>query len=241
MYKINSEVPINVWKEIAFKVQTLNFSDGSDTEFAENLKKLSKLLKETKVDLNAGLRNPKTDEKVGLATLLQLIYEITTPGNVKENFYKQIYTLSDLRIKNIKLDIFGLNTDCVPVYKTKIEERKIIKKAYTDGVFGLKVSSNELGEKIYNMTNIEVANYILHYYVSGYKSRGRTYNTSANLINFNGKYPSKKEISKLELPKLIVPEQTINYGEFPTEFMLDFSETHAPGICLQRKLTKYKN
>ena len=38
MYKINEEVPINVWKEIAYKVQTLVFSDGSDIEFVENLK-----------------------------------------------------------------------------------------------------------------------------------------------------------------------------------------------------------
>ena len=90
--------PIKVWQEIAYYVQKLNISDCSEDEFKSNVELLKKLLQNTQVRLNEGKRIASSFWEVGLATLLQSIYEIDAV-NKKEEFYEKIEDMQDVGVK----------------------------------------------------------------------------------------------------------------------------------------------
>lgn len=139
MRKISESMEIVAWKAIAHRVQQLDFVDGSEQEFQENLIKLNKMLQEIEIESVIGERNPKSMEEIGICSLLQSIQDINVPNNYKKaTFYEKIYQLVDLGVQEIKFcskNSYGGLPDLV---KMNLKEDIILQKCYTDGTFQLR-------------------------------------------------------------------------------------------------------
>lgn len=203
------EIAIETWLFIADCVQKLNFTDGNDKEFYENLKMLKKYLVGTEVSLEEEDRYATFFMNVGLSTLLQSIYDIKTKNNKKEHFAEQIYALDDLGIR--KIDFIGNTSQNITSIEDISEshdypEKDILflHKALTDGSFYIE----NIGRysHIYRMTNLEDINYILYLVLSIKKGRDLILrfliDSKATLMNFDGILPNKKSIMEMHQPHI---------------------------------------
>ncbi len=219
MKKISESMEIATWKAIAYRVQQLNFMEGTEQEFQENLVKLNNMLKEIEVDSFIGERNPNSIDEIGISTLLQSINDINVPNHYKRaTFYEKIYQLIDLGIENIK---FNQTTDIkLPdLVKKDFKDCIILQKGYTDGTFQLQEAF--VGNKyIYNFYNLCNANYVLittlNQSLTAEERYSITHETSQIILSsFNGIFPSKQEIMKFEFPELSVAKQSLIWGKSP--------------------------
>jgi len=241
MKKITEELSIDTWKYIAYAVQRLNITGNSETEYLENLKKLKKLLSDIDIDLSAG--NPES--KVGISTLLQSIYKMDVHSRYKKaRFYEKIYQLSDLGVETIQFQPIDFVDSIFCLYKTVDRQGcHIIKKAYTDGKFSLCQKQGTSG-KYFNIHNIEDANYLLCFsvanneYIKKQSSESNIVESTAILKNFNGSYPSIEEVKSMSFPKLIVPEQTQEWGNASLELEENFNKFDETKASYQKRLTR---
>lgn len=227
MYKINNNIPIRTWKELATKVQQLNFSDKSEAEFLNNLQSLKKLLNNTNVELNDGIRVPSKTCEIGLQTFLQTIYDMGEKyTDVKTAFYDKIHQLSELGIKSAKFEYFDFDKNIYHLCHDDglQDEKESIKKAYTDGVFKLNGPHDILGRKEYGIDNLCLASYILIYVISkNHASKKCNVEMGkAILTDFTGDLPSVNEVKSLSFPKILVPEQTIEWRDNISLMSMDF-------------------
>lgn len=256
MYEITDEMPIEIWKEIAYKVQRLKISDCSDQEFRKNLESLRKLLLDLGIDSYDLSRKPEKEEEVGLAAFLQSIYDNANvgPHYIKAGFYEQIWQLYDLGIETIEF--------CPVDFYDSIEDLKLIKysnsrerldKAFTDGSFSISSSDSIITrtrtEDIYNIYDLEEANYILNV-VLDKKYLDKKHLTdevikikeaNASLRNFNGIYPSKKEVMKFSFPEMKVPDQFISFGEQLVDLKQTFNTFDRSELSCIKRLTRTKD
>lgn len=244
MQKINEKLSIEIWKEIAYSVQKLNFSNGGEEEFNTNIGKLKKFLLNLNLCLLEGKRNPKSEEEMGLSSLLQSIYD-TTAEFPKTNFYEQVYILKDLGIEEIEycpILFYKEIRDLKKIYQDN-KNRTVIDKAYTDGIFSLK-SESVVGKNTsgyyYDISNLQNANFILNILLEKTDSKTVLQSASASLKNFNGRFPSKKEIMKDTFPEIIVPSQTISFGEEIQNLKEQFEFFHIEELSCIKKLKKNK-
>lgn len=210
-YNLFDYIPIDLWEKIALYVQFLELSDKSDEEFEKNLISLQNSLLKNGIRFEFGKRCPNNYSQVGLATLLENIYNSCfLNSNVKYNFFEQISTLKKLGVNDISLrgtdygreeklimyneiqdDFFSINKD---------DYHSSLNKLYTDGEFELKKDI-----LYYYVCNINNANYFLNINLS-FDNRAKCCNDidkfSVVLNSFNGIYPEKDFIISKEYPMI---------------------------------------
>lgn len=240
--KLYEQIPIDTWKEIAYKVQRLNISDCSDEEFEKNLKQLEKLLTNSDICLETSSRQPKEEKEIGLASLLQSIYDSEADTHYKKaNFYEKIYELSDLEIQSMEFrpvefykNVFDINT--ITSYGEKVK----VRKAFTDGIFDLLHLGDCYG--VGTIINLINANYILN--ISLEKDEQHNIimtQTKASLKNFNGNFPNKKEFMKMRQPKILVPTQVQEWNESPKGVKEQFDKFNEEDLSCRKMLTRTKD
>lgn len=208
MYKIYESVPIEIWQKIAEQVQLLDINNGNKEEFSDNLLKLQRLLIKSGIDIEVLSRYPRKENGIGLASLLQTIYDIDVIEHYKKaNFYEIICMLYDLQIKSIK---FRPIDSYESIYKqeelVQYHDKNIYftNKIYTDGSFTIK-SDSKSNIKIDYITNLRKANYVLNVKLI----KTNLYNheiikkidSEIVIKKFNFYLPSKDEINKMRVPK----------------------------------------
>lgn len=223
MQKINDKLPIETWKEIAYHVQRLKFSDGREEEFKNNLKMLKELLTTLNLEIIEGSRIPKVEKEIGLSSFLQSIYDSQMLTFCKSGFYEKIYTLAELGVSEIKYCpiCFPSNIQGKKVYYDK-QNKTIIQKFYTDGSFVFQseaqVRKNDSGTT-YKIRDLSNASFLLKVSLEkkdiNNNERIKLKSASAYLKGFREDFPSKKEFLSAEFPELQINEQTIAWGENP--------------------------
>lgn len=207
--KINSvdlyeKISIETWLRIADGVSKLNITNGNDGEFKENLKKLKKILIGTEVSLEEKDRYAKHFFDVGLATLLQSIYDIKSQKNKKEHFAEQIYALKELGIKNIRfngdISVEGILTS-KDYYKRNVS---YLHKIFTDGSFCVENTGGY--SHMFEMTDLRDINYFLYINLvlrqENEITKKNLAKANATLLHFDGVFPNKEEIMAIHHPDL---------------------------------------
>lgn len=204
-----NKISIETWLRIADCVQHFNISDGNYKEFKANLEMLQNFLIGTEANLSANRSYAQYFFEIGLATLVQSIYNIKSKDNKKEHFLEQIYTLSDLGIKNIQFEgetsqsIVSLGDILVA---NDYDKRNVflLQKIFTDGSF--HVEKQDHFANVFQMMDIEDVNYLLDIKLLFSKEGNLTIKflkeADAVLINFDGVFPSKQEIMEIQFPNL---------------------------------------
>ncbi len=220
MKKIYETVEIRTWKKIAYMVQKLKFLDGTEEEFQENLVALNVMLQKLGFEDNIGKREPETANEIGTSTLLHLIQDINVPNHYKNiRFYEKILQLSDLGVELIDFCPVADFSRLPDLVKKNLKKSIILQKCYTDGMFQLQETT--IGNTyVYNLHNLRNANYVLITTLKQSLTAKKRYSITQKesqviLKNFNGVFPSKKEIMKPEFPELVTSKQSIKWGEPP--------------------------
>ena len=203
MHKLYEKNSIETWMILAAKVRRLDFSQQTEKEFYDNLKKLVKLLDDTEIDLTTGHRNVINKKEIGLSVFLHTIYQMKSIDRSSRGifFYNKIRELLKLGIKTIEFLPVDFDKEINLEQILKDEKIIMINKAYTDGEFefcryGKKIENIKLG----NLTN---ANYILKYNMRKDKNdKLVVIEGNAILRNFNGNYPTIKEVKKDAFPEI---------------------------------------
>lgn len=196
---------------------------------------LKRLLQNTQVRLNEGKRIASNFWEVGLATLLQSIYEIDAV-NKKEEFYEKIEDMKDVGVKNITLygnamqNICG-SIDITSAYEHYGTKTLQISKEYTDAKF--KISTPGGYDYRFDIGNLIGAKYSLYTYVARKNKRAYIYCADLTIAGFEGyTLPARSEILSFNLPNLktedgrIIPWQTTkelveeNYKPFVRKRMM---------------------
>lgn len=211
--KLYDKLSIDVWNVIADSVQLLNIYDFSDWEFYNNLELLNGLLIDKGIYFDFLERYPNKIEDIGLASLLQEIYNASVYGDYKKaNFYEKIYQLSDLGLSSIQFLPFDFPNDIKGISLIKNENGEVlgINNCFTDGNFDIGYSDETL-DRWYDIVNLEDANYVLRVLVNNINGENVISDKSyAILRNFNGEYPSKKDIYDIRYPGLCIYDKFIN-------------------------------
>ncbi len=243
MKKLSESMEIATWQAIAYRVQELNFREGTEQEFQENLMKLNKMLQEIEVESFIGERSPKSPDEIGTSSLLQSIQDINVPNNYKRaTFYEKIRRLIDLGIGNITFYPIG-NIRVPDLVKNTLKEEIILQKCYTDGTFQLlELIGNPYKYYLCHLCN---ANYALittlEQSLTAEERYSITHRESKIILNtFNGSYPSKEEIMKFEFPELIVQKQSLAWGESP-RVKEKFATYDCEKTSYQKRLRKDEN
>ena len=203
MKKLYGKNYINTWMTLAAKVRCLDFSKQTEKEFYTNLKKLVKSLSDTELDLTTGARNISQKEEIGLSILLHTIYQMDSIDNSSKGitFYNKMRELLNLGIKTIEFLPVEFPVEVALEQITKDEQIQSLNKAFTDGEFEFyRYGKNSENLKIGNLKN---ANYILKYHMRRDKNdKLIVVKGNAILKNFNGSFPTIKEVKKEKFPEI---------------------------------------
>jgi len=207
--RLNDKINIDIWKKIADRVQMLNIYDFSDREFMDNLHMLRDMVSDLDISLDYLSRYPDSYDDVGLASLLQSIYDGDVYNDYKKaNFYEKIYQLDDLGVSWIRFCpvSFPSKIENISLFKDDVSGKILgINKCFTDGDFRVDYVDSPLDRR-YDLINLRDANYIFNVLLSvdnGYKNEfANMDDVSVVLKNFNGKYPSKDSILEVRYPGL---------------------------------------
>ena len=200
MKKIYEPLPLELWMEIAKKVRRLNFTNERGKEFYVNLQKIVKLLSTMDFDLTTGLRQAIKKEEIGLTMLVNMIYEIELE-NKGIAFYEKIFELDKLGIKTIEFLPVEFY-DSARMEQHIIDNKTIsLSKVFTDGEFDFcRYGKKTENIKIGNLTN---ANYILKFDMRRDENdKLIIIDGCASLKNFNGNFPTLKEVRKDTYPEI---------------------------------------
>ena len=226
MEKIYDSLHIDIWKELAYRIQRLSGSNE------EQLNKLIKLLKEVKIYIDEGIAIPDKKEDVGLATLLHEIFMNKDSKRCVSDFYEKIYQLSDLDIKYISYKPLGFPQRREGIVKTS----NMLSRGYTDGKFNLCKSTQSTGNMpVYSMQNIHDAKFILDYISRGNNS---TELAIATIKSFDCEFPSKEEVMLLDFPKLVSSEQIIPWDDTQPEYRQTYEKFDETQGSYKKRLTR---
>lgn len=251
MQSLSEKLPIEVWQQISECIKDLDFNDNNKEEYYENLQALK--IRLASLNLIEGSRTPKTNEEVGIATILQSIYNTGFDnGHFKKmTFCRNIYTLTSLGVEEIEfrpIDFYDSIIGLKQIYY-KTDDKTVYEKAYTDGIFELRTTlrerKNDLGY-IYDIVNLRDANFILK--VLLHKKNNpkeiepiKMKHISISLKNFKGRYPSRNTIMLDCFPNLIIPKQTVGFGEEIHDLQEDFESIPIHDSDWVKRLVKDKN
>lgn len=251
MKKIYESIEIETWQEIAQRVQRLDIStcENYDSEFTKNLKKLKQLLSDLDICLDDLSREPKKEEEIGLASLLQAIYNSKEDIYYKKaHFYEQIYQLSELGVKNLVFcpTAFSERDHSARKLYNMCNNTIMIEKCYTDGKFKItpeKVSGKDLYGCYYKFSDLEEENYMLWVkLLENTRNRNsQIMSLEAILKNFNGLLPTKEEITKLEFPKVLILEQENTWELSSPTIREIYSHFDTSTLSCQKQLRRAKN
>ena len=210
--KLYDKLSIDVWKLIADKVQLLNIYDFSDWEFNNNLILLSQLLNEVGIYFDFNQRYPNSVDEIGLASLLQEIYNANVYSDYKKaNFYEKIYQLSDLGISWIEFRPvdFLREINGISLIKDEIGNVLGINNYFTDGNFDISYV-DEPFNRWYDIINLENANYVLNILLKNTDDKIIVDDCGIILRNFNGVFPNRKDIYDIRYPGLCMYDKFID-------------------------------
>lgn len=250
MQSLSEKLPIEVWQQISECIKSLDFNDNNKEEFYDNLQELK--IKLATLNLIEGSRTPTTNEEVGISTLLQSIYNtgFDNSSYKKMSFCRNIYTLANLGVKEIEfrpIDFYDSILGLKQIYYKK-DDKTVYEKAYTDGTFELqamtRIRKND-GGYIYNIVNLRDANFIIKVLLHKKYHPKETEpiqvkHISASLKNFRGRYPSRNNIMLDCFPNLIIPKQSIGFGEEVHDFQEDFESLPISDSNLAKRLVRDK-
>ena len=210
--ELYNRVRIEVYEKIAEYLRHLDMSDLKsidDVKFDENCFELHDMLKDNGIEIAMEKRFADFFLDIGLNTLLQSIYNITSEENRIDVFSKQIANLKNIGIKNIIFDVPYGNTGTVGgisiFHDYNNPKGVVLEKIYTDGYFNIV---NEGGySHIFNLINLEKMNYFINTTLiskngNGNNITGKLMDANITLYSFNGIYPEKEEILKMRFPML---------------------------------------
>lgn len=209
MYKIYESIPIEIWKKIAEQSQFLDINNGTEEEFSDNLLKFRRLLIKSGIDIEVLSRYPTKENRIGLASLLQAIYDIKTIEHYKKaNFYEIICMIHDLQIKSIKFrPICSYDNVYKQIESVKCADKDITltSKIYTDGNFAMKTDLKS-NVKINYITNLKKANYLLNVKLAkaNFYDHEIIKKIDSEIIikKFDFYLPSNNEINNISVPKM---------------------------------------
>lgn len=195
---------IEIWKVISTSVQKFAIYDGSEAEIEHNLHILKKDLEKSNINfLENGLKKSEHFWNVGLETLICYIYALSAP-QPQDRFSSQIETLIDIGVDTICFDPSDEHLGTIERIETnkadKIQPYSIIDKVYTDGTFIIRDHGG-----YYHLFDIEKLmgdNYYIRVELLNENNQTKLVKAKANLRNFEGVYPSKKEILEFRQPLL---------------------------------------
>lgn len=239
MYKLNEQIPMSMWEKIADAVQLLDISTASDQEFKDNLIKLKELLNKLDLCLEEFNRVPANTEQVGLATLLESIYSSDADiRRKKTRFYETIYSLSDLGVKSMEFKPISFCEGIYGFSQKRLENDKMfLAKFFTDGDFCIiNIPVND--DEFYWIDRLDRANYVINMALSEKNGIVSVEEAQALLKNFNGLYPSKEEFLKMEHAKMMVPAQSIKFGDNVTNIYQSFEKGDVRDASFAKKLTQ---
>ena len=200
LYEKNS---IETWMLLAEKVRRLDFSNQTEKEFYDNFKKITKLLSDTQLSLTMGYRCVSKKNEIGLLTLLYSIYQIESVDSASKGiiFYKKILDLLKLGIKSIEFLPAEFYAQIRMEETIEKGKTQLLSKAFTDGEFDFcRIGKKAENLKILNLTN---ANYILKFDMRRDENdKLIIIDGCASLKNFNGNFPTLKEVRKDTYPEI---------------------------------------
>lgn len=217
MKKLSEDLSIETWKNIAIKIQQLNFESYTNENFMKNLILLRGILAEEHIDIGPLERHPKYTPQIGAASLLQSIYEIKVGiHHKKAAFYENIYAFDELGVKNLSFHPIQTSYERYPFIEQKGSMCRV-HKLLTDGNFIL--SSSKYTNKIeYHMSDIKDANYLLELSLIKDNKDVLLHSSKAIIKNFNmlEQLPEKKEVEKFSFPKKeILLQKSLDWDETP--------------------------
>ena len=216
MNTLQNELPIETWKNIANKVQTLYLEGYSEEIFLKNLMKLRKFLSEEGIDNSTLERKPQWTKQIGAASLLQSIYDIKVGlHNKKATFYENIYALEEIGIKKMIFKPFPVSYNENAFLQ--VNGYECMQKFLTDGEFVLS-RKNYTKHIEYSMENIKNFNYLLQAKLIKEGEKITLHSSTALLTNFDaiGSFPSRDAFLTFDFPKKEVSTQLIlNWDQDP--------------------------
>lgn len=249
MKKISDLISIEIWKEIANIVQRLNITSRTSIEFSKNLEELNQLLSNLGIYLEMGEPIPKQPSEIGISSLLEAIYSSDFPMEYKKaGFYEKIYQLFSLGVQNVQFLPVNFPTEISDLKVEYLKENGVqtpsfISKCYTDGYFMQKKPSDCTAE-YYSIYNLHNANYIINIksnVLSVDKADSKSYVISrcsdAIVKNFNGSFPCREELVKLEFPKFKEPEKYAKWKGTNLPISYEFEELTKDTAVYQGHLT----
>ncbi len=215
--KLSQDLSIETWKKIATKVQQLNLEGYNNDIFLKNLMLLRKILTEENVDTGSLERTPKYTPQIGASSLLQSIYDIKVGiHHKKAAFYENIYTLDELGIQTISFHPIESSYKELPFIEETVSMSRM-EKILTDGSFLLS-SCEHANKTVYDMDEIENANYLLELTLVKENNNTILHSSKAIIKNFNAidTLPSKEEIERFSFPKKeILVQDPLDWDEIP--------------------------
>lgn len=247
--RLCERIDIDCWKKIADRVQHLNIYDFSDSEFYENLYLLKDYLVDLDISLDFLSRYPSNRDEIGLASLLQGIYDGNVYGDYKKaNFFEKIYQLDDLGIKNIMympVD-FPEMVEGISLIKDDNDKEIIgINKCFTDGIIGIKYPDSPL-DRFYNVQILDDVNYLINVLLkvdNDYKNKFvNIVDSCAILKNFNAEYPNKESFLEIRYPGICMYPYTGNDDRrhyFLKQVYCKYNDDM--GKCSKKLIREYNN
>ncbi len=206
---------VEIWKIISESIQKFTISDGSLEEITHNKNIRKKALEKADITFLKDWDGYKKGEMfldVGLETLIYYIYAISNP-NIKDYFSSRIESLIDIGVDTIAFDptdepsgtILGIETNM----SDKLQPYSIIDKVYTDGTFIIR---NHGGyNHLFDIEKLMGSNYHISVELLNEAGETKLIKAKASLRNFDGVYPTKKEILAFRQP--ILTPAPINDGK----------------------------
>ena len=224
MIELSKLQPIDIWLNIAFAVQKFNIDNHSDFEKIKNVNVLRSFLANKGYIISNEIASK----------LVEDIYNLNTnPSYQKAYFLEQIYTLKDIKVSKIAYQPYTFSKNVINLTNTKANKKSIyITTAYTDGTFNIRKWHNYGFDKL-SLINLENSSFVIKKIML--KDENRLLDVYAYLKNFNGDYPSLKEIRKFKQAKLITIESQLFKEKYEIANRTNTSCREELRLCLGKK------
>ncbi len=212
--------PIEIWEKIALGVQKFCISNNSDLEKEKNYEIFTKYLN----NKNWCLSKEITYQ------LINDIYNLNCDINYQKAFFlEQIYALKDIKVSKIAYEPFNFPKNIINLSSNKAI---YFKSAYTDGIFNIR-EWEKYGIEKYSILNLDLSTFVIIKVM--FKDENRLDDVYAYLKNFNGRYPSIKEIRKFKQASLIEIEKLLYQQKFEEIDRNSISCKEKMKLCLGKK------
>lgn len=204
--QLSDGLSVEIWKIISESVQKFTISDGSLEELTHNKNILKKALEKANITFlkdGNGFNKGKFFLNLGLETLIYYIYAISNP-NIKDYFSSRIESLIDIGVDTIAFNPTKRRGGTIEGIETNMADKNqpysVIDKVYTDGTFIIR---NHGGyNHLFDIEKLMGDNYYINVELLNEDQETKLVKANATLRNFDGVYPTKKEILEFRQPML---------------------------------------